>query len=143
MLLAAETTAQTGNGRIHHQEKSPAIAWAGGQMSRGTVADPAADAFARLWPEARATGLLDDSLSEDLAAAGAITPEITRRFLDLADYVVANGAAAILFTCSAFGAAIDAVKAAARVPVLKPNEAGIAEALEAGPRIVLLAVYGY
>jgi glutamate racemase len=103
--------------------------------------DPAANAFARLWPQARVTCLLDDSLSEDLAAAGVITPEITQRFLDLADYVVGNGAEAILFTCSAFGAAIDAVKAAARVPVLKPNEAGIAEALEAGPRIVLLATF--
>jgi hypothetical protein len=107
----------------------------------GAAMDPAADAFARLWPEARVTGLLDDSLSEDLAAAGAITAEITRRFLDLADYVVGNRAEAILFTCSAFGAAIDAVKAEAKVPVLKPNEAGIAEALEAGPRIVLLATF--
>jgi hypothetical protein len=103
--------------------------------------DPAAEAFARLWPAARVTGLLDDSLSEDLAAAGAVTPEITQRFLDLSDYVVGNGAEAILFTCSAFGAAIDAVKAEARVPVLKPNEAAIAEALEAGPRIVLLATF--
>jgi len=107
----------------------------------GAAMDPAADAFARLWPEARVTGLLDDSLSEDLTAAGAIPPEITRRFLDLAAYVVANGAEAILFTCSAFGAAIDRVKAEATVPVLKPNEAGIAEALEAGPRIVLLATF--
>ena len=74
---------------------------------------------------------------EDEAAG----PALARRFLDLATYVVANGAEAILFTCSAFGAAIDRVKAEANVPVLKPNEAGIAEALEVGPKIVLLATF--
>jgi len=58
--------------------------------------------------------LLDDSLSSDLARDGVLTPFITRRFLDLADYSRRTGADAILFTCSAFGACIDAVKAASR-----------------------------
>ncbi len=38
---------------------------------------PVEDAFLRLWPEARRVNLLDDSLSADLAAAGALAPAIT------------------------------------------------------------------
>jgi Asp/Glu/hydantoin racemase len=102
---------------------------------------PIRQAFARLWPEARTTNLLEDSLSADLAAAGRITPAIVERFLTLARYNRDAGADAILFSCSAFGTAIDAVKKALPIPVLKPNEAMIDEALDAGPRIALLVTF--
>ena len=95
--------------------------------------------FARAWPEARRMNLLDDSLSADLAASpSGLDERMTGRFLALAGYAIETGAAAILFTCSAFGAAIDAVKAALRVlPVLKPNEAALEAALASGKRIAL------
>jgi hypothetical protein len=100
-------------------------------------------AFAELWPEAARFNLMDDSLAPDLAAAGSITPAITQRFLDLGHYAARTGARGILFTCSAFGAAIDACKAALKpIPVLKPNEAALEAALDAGPRIALLATFG-
>ena len=55
--------------------------------------------------------LLDDSLSADLArAAAGSTTRMTARFLALAAYAIDTGAQAILFTCSAFGPCIDAVK---------------------------------
>jgi Asp/Glu/hydantoin racemase len=104
--------------------------------------EPANRAFAALWPEAARFNLMDDSLAPDLAAAGAITPAITRRFLDLAHYAAGTGARGILFTCSAFGASIDACKTAMKVPVLKPNEAALEAALRTGPRIALLATFG-
>lgn len=69
---------------------------------------------------------------------------MTERFLDLAAYARRCGADAILFTCSAFGPAIEAVKAAhPGVPVLKPNEAMIEAALDAAPsgRIGLVATF--
>ena len=47
----------------------------------------------------------------------------------------------MLFTCSAFGTAIDAAKQAVRVPVLKPNEAMLEEALAAGSDLALLATF--
>ncbi len=105
-------------------------------------------AFARDWPEARRMNLLDDSLSADLARAGRLDAAMTARFVALADYVVAQGAEAILFTCSAFGPCIDAVKARlAPMTVLKPNEAMIDEAValarERGSRpIGLVASFG-
>ncbi|MFC0385181.1 aspartate/glutamate racemase family protein [Muricoccus vinaceus] len=86
--------------------------------------------------------LLDDSLSADLASEGRLTPVMTERFLSLARYAVGTGANAILFTCSAFGPCIEAVAAAlAPMPVLKPNEAMIEEAVALGQRIGLLASF--
>jgi len=103
--------------------------------------EPIVAAFSRLWPEARTTSLLDDSLSADLAAEGRLTERMIGRFLTLARYVHGCGADAILFTCSAFGPAIEATAAAMPIPVLKPNEAMLDEALAAGTRIGLLATF--
>ncbi|HVJ40283.1 MAG TPA: aspartate/glutamate racemase family protein [Dongiaceae bacterium] len=102
--------------------------------------------FRRHWPEAFPFDLLDTALSTDLAAAGQLTPAIRARFLALGRYAAAaEGAggrtAAILFTCSAFGPAIEAVKADLSVPVLKPNEAAFAAALKRGSRIGLLVTF--
>jgi hypothetical protein len=106
---------------------------------------PIESAFARLWPEAGIANLLDDSLSADLARDGALTPAMTARFLQLARYARNSGADAILFTCSAFGPCIEAcAEALAPMPVLKPNEAMIEEALAAGGpamRIGLMASF--
>jgi hypothetical protein len=102
-------------------------------------------ALARAWPEAVRMNLLDDSLAADLARAGALDERMTQRFITLADYALGTGANAILFTCSAFGPCIDAVKARhAGIPVLKPNEAMVDEAvaLAAGAPIGLLATFG-
>lgn len=104
---------------------------------------PIEAAFARLWPEVTLMNLLDDSLSADLSRDGRITEAMTGRFLSLASYARATGADGILFTCSAFGPCIEAVqRALAPLPVLKPNEAMIEEAMAIGGRIGLLASFG-
>lgn len=94
---------------------------------------PVNEAFVRLWPDATRVNLLDDSLSADLAATrGLLDAAMHRRFETLADYAVATGTEGILFTCSAFGPCIEAVaRKHARIPVLKPNEAMIADAVDA------------
>jgi hypothetical protein len=106
---------------------------------------PIEQSFARLWPEAELANLLDDTLSTDLARDGALTPAMADRFLTLARYAASCGADGILFSCSAFGPCIDAcARALAPMPVLKPNEAMIEEAVSvAGPggRIGLLATF--
>jgi hypothetical protein len=91
---------------------------------------PIEAAFASLWPEARLMNLLDDSLSADVARDGKITDAMTERFLRLGRYAAGTGADAILFTCSAFGSCIEAVaREQAPMPVLKPNEAMIEQAV--------------
>lgn len=104
---------------------------------------PIEAAFAEDWPEAQLTNLLDDSLSSDLAATGAVDRRMTERFLTLGRYAASLGSDAILFTCSAFGPCIDAVRAdLAPLPVRSPYEAMITEAAKIGGRIALVASFG-
>lgn len=102
---------------------------------------PITDAFETHWPDAQMANLLDDSLSRELAVTGELTKGLEQRFLALAQYAEAAGADAILFTCSAFGAAIDACKHVVSIPVLKPNEAMIDQALGSAASIALLATF--
>lgn len=104
--------------------------------------EPVAEAFRRLWPEAEAYSLLEGSLAPDLARAGRLDAAMVERFRRLAAYTVDCGADAILFTCSAFGPAIEtAARDQAPRPVLKPNEAMFAEALARGGRIGMVATF--
>ena len=103
---------------------------------------PIEAAFAATWPEARLMNLLDDSLSADLAREGRLTEAMTQRFLTLARYAAGTGADGILFSCSAFAPCIEAcARDLAPLPVLKPNEAAIEEALGMGRKIGLLATF--
>jgi len=100
-------------------------------------------AFARDWPEAQLMNLLDDSLSADLARGGrGLDEAMHERFQRLAQYAVDTGAQGILFTCSAFGSCIEAVaRRHAGMPVLKPNEAMVAEAAAGTGRLGLIATF--
>jgi hypothetical protein len=104
--------------------------------------DPIAAAFRQGWPEAGTVNLLDDALSRDLERRGTLEGPMTERICALAAYATGGlGADAILYTCSAFGSAIEAARAASRIPVLKPNEAMLEAALDAGRRIALVATF--
>jgi len=103
--------------------------------------DPINAAFARDWPEPDLVNLLDDSLSRDRALTPELTDAIYGRFDALGAYSMTIGADGILFTCSAFGPAIERVARAVPVPVLKPNEAMFAEALAIGGKIGMLATF--
>jgi Asp/Glu/hydantoin racemase len=102
---------------------------------------PVHESFRRLWPEAECVDILDTSLARDRERDGRLTAAMIGRFLLLAKYAEKNGAAGILFTCSAFGDAIEEAAAQARVPVLKPNEAMFEAALAAGQRLGMLATF--
>jgi len=83
----------------------------------------------RHWPQAQRMNLLDDSLSVDRARDGRLTEAMVQRFIDLAMYASGTGCSGVLFTCSAFGPAIEAAGRASGVPTLKPNEAMFEQAL--------------
>jgi Asp/Glu/hydantoin racemase len=103
--------------------------------------EPIRSAFAEAWPEPDLVNLLDDSLSRDRALTPELTDDIYGRFDALGAYSMAIGADGILFTCSAFGPAIERVARAVPIPVLKPNEAMVAEAIAIGGRIGMLATF--
>lgn len=104
-------------------------------------------AFRAGWPEAEIHDLLDTSLSADLAAQGGrLDQAIVERFTTLGRYAADAGPGArradgILFTCSAFGPAIDAVREALSIPVLKPNETAFEAAIRRGGKAVLLVTF--
>ncbi len=102
---------------------------------------PVEDAFRRHWRDAELINLLDDSLSRDRNRENALTPQLSRRIAALAEYGIGAGANAVLYTCSAFGDAIEAVKREQKVPVLRPNEAMLEEAVHHGRRIGMLATF--
>lgn len=102
---------------------------------------PIEAAFRQLWPEAERVNLLDDSLSVDRGLAPDLTPAMFTRFHRLGSYARDIGADGVLFTCSAFGEAIESVARELSIPVLKPNEAMFEAALDTGRTIGLIATF--
>lgn len=102
---------------------------------------PIKTSFANAWPEAELVNILEDSLSPDRAMASDITPELADRIFALARYAVDARSDAVLFTCSAFGSAIDAAAARLPIPVLKPNEAMFEAAINQGGRTAMLFTF--
>ncbi len=104
-----------------------------------TALPPIQNAFKEGWPEAKLTNLLDDDLMPAYNREGGLTSHIVERICELALYAARTGADGILFTCSVFPQAEDTAKTLVRVPLLKPDEAMIAAALDAGKRIGVVA----
>ncbi|MBT3765421.1 MAG: arylsulfatase [Rhodospirillales bacterium] len=102
---------------------------------------PIEKTFERLWPDADLVNVLDETLSRDMAKAGELTPELMARIDRLGKFGRDGGADAILYSCSAFGEAIEATREGIDLPVLKPNEAMLEEALNIGKRILLAATF--
>ena len=103
--------------------------------------NPSKSSFSKLWPDARITNILEESLASDLSDDGGMTDAMKSRFKTIGQYCSDAGATAILFTCSAFGSAIQEVKAEHVFPVLTPNEALFEEVLELGGKIALLTTF--
>ena len=103
--------------------------------------DPIRDVMARSWPEADVVNILEDSLSPDLDAAAGLTHQLTDRIGALVSYAEGIGSNGILFTCSAFGAAIEKAANVAKIPVLKPNEAMFEAAIRQGRNTAMLYTF--
>lgn len=107
----------------------------------GVSMAPVEASFRAQWPEARIAHLLENSLFADFGRDGKLTDAMIERFRLIGRYCAFAGADAILFTCSAFGPAIEAVKRDLPFPVLKPNEALYDDMLAVRGRIALLATF--
>lgn len=101
--------------------------------------EAAADAFARIWPEAELHYALDEGLLHWIREAGVVKPGMVDLLGRHARCLVDAGADAVLFTCSAFHACIDEIAALLPVPVLGPNQVMIEAALAQASRLALLA----
>ncbi|WP_422039489.1 aspartate/glutamate racemase family protein [Roseibium sp.] len=103
--------------------------------------DPIEKAAADLWPEAETVSILDAALSIDRAAASDLTAKLRDRILGLSRYAELTGADGILFSCSAFGSAIEAAADQSHLPVMKPNEAMFEAAFDHGTRVALIHTF--
>ena len=102
---------------------------------------PVAQAFAGGWPKARLCNLMDDTLSRDRQCGRFSEEDFHRRFTDLVQYCLACGAEGVLFACSAFNGAIETARRGVPVPVLKPDEAMIGQALDMGDSFAVVATF--
>ncbi|MCP8895120.1 aspartate/glutamate racemase family protein [Shinella daejeonensis] len=103
--------------------------------------EPIGLAFSAGWPDVDLVNLLEDSLSPDRAKQDEITDALTARIGALTQYACRIGSDAVLFTCSAFGRAIEHAAATVEIPVLKPNEAMFEAAIGKGGRTAMLYTF--
>lgn len=102
---------------------------------------PVESAAAWLWPESETISILDEGLSVDRSKTAELSPDLFRRIIDLCRYAEGTHADGVLFTCSAFGEAIEHAGSEASIPVMKPNEAMFGTALSFGRKIAMIYTF--
>lgn len=90
-------------------------------------------------PEARVINIMDDSLLNDVRAAGHLTPEVASRIHSYMANAQAMRVDIILNACSSVGEAVDSVCKFVSTPIVKIDEAMAEEASSVGRRIGVVA----
>lgn len=103
--------------------------------------DPIETAARKLWPEAETISIMDEGLSADRQKSEELSPGLRDRIAGLANYAASTSSDGILFTCSAFGQAIDKAAADSPIPIMKPNEAMFDAAFQFGNRIAMIYTF--
>ena len=102
--------------------------------------EPIRESFQKIWPEAKLNEYSDFQLSVD-RANGLDEASISARIIDLGRQAVGDQVDAVLYTCSAFGEAIEAVKNQFSLPILKPNESAFKKAIHAASNVNILVTF--
>lgn len=103
--------------------------------------EPIHTAFKTTWPEAELVNVLDDSLSKDRNQNSEQEDYFNERIKSLCDYAKLIKSDGIIYTCSAFGKAIETASEALVMPVLKPNEAMFEAAMDLGEKVGMVATF--
>lgn len=103
--------------------------------------DPIKDAFQSLWPEAELAHIWDESLSIERAKYDTLPPVLFERVNRLVQLAMATNPDAIMFTCSAFGEAIERANELVDIPILKPNQAMFERALSLSTSIGMVGSF--
>ena len=99
--------------------------------------DPIVSACQTYWPEVEHVSILDESLAIDRCKDKNLTEALSSRIIALCRHAESVGSDGVLYTCSAFGKAIETAALSSALPVLKPNEAMFEQALSMGDRITM------
>lgn len=100
---------------------------------------PLKQQFQQILPDVRVVNLMDDSLLNDVMAAGHLTEAVTGRIFSYMQLGQQMGAVALLNACSSVGEAASAARAAISIPIIKIDDAMAELAVAAGPRIGVAA----
>jgi Asp/Glu/hydantoin racemase len=100
---------------------------------------PIKQEFLELLPDVRVVNIVDDSLLNDVIAAGHLTEAVSGRILAYMQEGQKMGAVAILNACSSVGEAASAARASLSIPVVKIDETMAERAVALGPRIGVVA----
>ena len=103
--------------------------------------DPIIGAFDTLWQEAEHISILDESLAIDRRKDEHLTESLSDRIIALCRHAEGIGSDGVLFTCSAFGEAIEKAALSSSVPVLRPNEAMFERAISMGDRLTMVYTF--
>jgi Asp/Glu/hydantoin racemase len=94
-------------------------------------------AFQEVFPEAELVNLLDEGLFLDFD--DQLTPSLRRRMTQLICYSAEHGAQAIGLACSVYTPMVETIRGMVDVPVISSYGPVMAEAVQAGRRIGLIA----
>jgi Asp/Glu/hydantoin racemase len=100
---------------------------------------PIKQQFQQILPDVRVVNIMDDSLLNDVMAAGHLTEAVTGRIFSYMQLGQQMGAAALLNACSSVGEAASAARPAIGIPLIKIDEVMAEQAVAAGPRIGVVA----
>ena len=100
---------------------------------------PIKDQISEQIPEARVINIMDDSLLNDVRAAGHLTQEVASRIHSYMANAQAMHVDIILNACSSVGEAVDSVRNFVSTPIVKIDEAMAEEASAIGRRIGVVA----
>ncbi len=100
---------------------------------------PVRQAFSDILPDAQVVNLLDEGLLIDFQSSGGLNPDLRRRMCSLIRYAEESGAAAVGLGCSVYAPVVETAIKLVNIPVISSYEAVMAEAVEHGNRVGLIA----
>jgi Asp/Glu/hydantoin racemase len=100
---------------------------------------PIKQQFQQLLPDVRVINLMDDSLLNDVMAAGHLTEAVTGRIFSYMQLGQQMGADVLLNACSSVGEAASTARAAISVPIIKIDEVMAQQAVNTGTKIGVVA----
>ena len=100
---------------------------------------PIKQQFQQILPDVRVVNIMDDSLLNDVMAAGHLTEAVTGRIFSYMQLGQQMGAVALLNACSSVGEAASAARSAISIPIIKIDDTMAERAVASGPRIGVVA----
>lgn len=100
---------------------------------------PIKQQFQQILPDVRVVNIMDDSLLNDVMAAGHLTEAVTGRIFSYMQLGQQMGAVALLNACSSVGEAASAARPALSIPLIKIDDVMAERAVATGSRIGVVA----